>query len=156
MKPLFGLFGRHRHEDEKASAPTPEEPPTPGEAAESQPATDPVATAPAAAPYAPPPAPEAVLDAMHDVIDPELGYNIVDIGLIYECHARDGVVQIVMTMTTPGCPAQDYIMNGVYDRGGRIPGVRNMRVELVWDPPWSTDKMTPVAKAHFRIPAHSA
>ncbi|HET6655882.1 MAG TPA: metal-sulfur cluster assembly factor [Gammaproteobacteria bacterium] len=102
------------------------------------------------------PTPEIVLDAMHDVIDPELGYNIVDIGLIYECHVNDGVVQIIMTMTTPGCPAQDYIMLGVQERGMRIPGVKDTNVELIWHPPWSVQMMTPVAKAHFRIPEDSA
>lgn len=104
----------------------------------------------------PTPTPEVVLDAMHDVIDPELGYNIVDIGLIYEVHVNDDVAQIIMTMTTPGCPAQDYIMLGVRERGMRIPGVKDVEVELIWHPPWSPQMMTPVAKAHFRIPDDAA
>jgi metal-sulfur cluster biosynthetic enzyme len=94
---------------------------------------------------------EAVLGAMHDVIDPELGYNIVDIGLIYGLEVEDGVIQVSMTMTTPGCPAQDYIMWGVRERGLRLPGVKDVGIDLVWDPPWSVQKMTPVAKAHFGI-----
>ncbi len=95
---------------------------------------------------------DTVLDAMHDVIDPELGYNIVDIGLIYELEVEEGVINVTMTMTTPGCPAQDYIMMGVQDRGLRIPGVKDVEIDLVWDPPWSVHKMTPIAKAHFGIP----
>lgn len=90
---------------------------------------------------------------MHDVIDPELGYNIVDIGLIYELYVRErNVVEVIMTMTTPGCPAQDYIMRGVYERGMRIDGVSDVKVELIWHPPWTPQMMTPRAKAHFRIP----
>lgn len=140
MKSVLGMFG---HAKRDAT-------PAPGEAPpEAAPAVPDKVEAP---PDAPPPTPEIVLDAMHDVIDPELGYNIVDIGLIYECHVNDRVVQIIMTMTTPGCPAQDYIMRGVYDRGMRIPGVSDVEVELIWHPPWSAQKMTPVAKAHFRIP----
>lgn len=97
------------------------------------------------------PSREAVLDAMHDVIDPELGYNIVDIGLIYGLEVVDHSVQVTMTMTTPGCPAQDYIMSGVKDRGRRIPGIENVDITLVWDPLWSPQKMTPIAKEHFGI-----
>lgn len=97
------------------------------------------------------PSRESVLDAMHDVIDPELGYNIVDIGLIYGLEVVNHSVQVTMTMTTPGCPAQDYIMAGVKDRGQRIPGVENVDITLVWEPPWSPKKMTPVAKAYFEI-----
>ncbi|HET7306649.1 MAG TPA: metal-sulfur cluster assembly factor [Gammaproteobacteria bacterium] len=143
MKSVLGLFGHGR--DEAAPAPEPVPPESIAEPAVEEPAVPDIADAP-------PPTTDIVLDAMHDVIDPELGYNIVDIGLIYEVHIDDRVVQIIMTMTTPGCPAQDYIMNGVYDRGKRIPGVRDIEVELIWHPPWSPQKMTPVAKAHFRIP----
>ncbi len=94
---------------------------------------------------------EAVLDAMHDVIDPELGYNIVDIGLIYDLQVKDATIKVVMTMTTPGCPAQDYIMSGVRERGLLIPGIADVDINLVWNPPWSVKKMSPVAKEHFGI-----
>ena len=97
------------------------------------------------------PSRETVLEAMHDVIDPELGYNIVDIGLIYDLEVVERSIQVTMTMTTPGCPAQDYIMSGVQDRGRRIPGVENVDITLVWEPPWSPQKMTAVAKEHFQI-----
>ncbi|HET7675941.1 MAG TPA: metal-sulfur cluster assembly factor [Gammaproteobacteria bacterium] len=144
MKLVRSLFGR-----QPASAePAPESPPAPAVAE-----PEPVAGTGAAAPSGEPPTPEAVLDAMHDVIDPELGYNIVDIGLIYELYVRErNVVEVIMTMTTPGCPAQDYIMRGVYERGMRIDGVSDVKVELIWHPPWTPQMMTPRAKAHFRIP----
>ncbi|MGH8199272.1 MAG: metal-sulfur cluster assembly factor [Steroidobacteraceae bacterium] len=90
-----------------------------------------------------------VLDALHEVIDPELGYNIVDLGLIYSLDVDDGVVKITMTMTTPGCPAQDYIMSGVYERSRSLPGVTDVEIDLVWEPRWSPRQMSPVARAHF-------
>ncbi len=92
-----------------------------------------------------------VLDALHEVIDPELGYNIVDLGLIYSLDVDEGVVRVVMTMTTPGCPAQDYIMSGVYERARTLPGVTAVDINLVWEPRWSAKQMSPVARAHFGI-----
>ena len=97
------------------------------------------------------PSREYVLDALHEVIDPELGYNIVDIGLIYGLEVADNLIKVTLTMTTRGCPAQDYIMEGVKQRGLRIPGVQDVDIHLVWEPPWSPQKMTPIAKAHFHI-----
>ncbi len=94
---------------------------------------------------------EFVLDALHEVIDPELGYNIVDLGLIYGLDVDSGVIKVTMTMTTPGCPAQDYILSGVYERGISLPGVRDVTIDVVWEPAWSPQKMTPLAKAHFGI-----
>lgn len=92
-----------------------------------------------------------VLDALHEVIDPELGYNIVDLGLIYSLEVEDGVVEISMTMTTPGCPAQDYILSGVYDRSRSLPGVRDVNIDVVREPRWSRKRMTSVAKSHFGV-----
>jgi len=98
-----------------------------------------------------PPTREFVLNALHDVIDPEIGYNIVDIGLIYGVTVHGNRVDVRMTMTTPGCPAQDYIQSGVQERSLQIPGVDTVAVELVWEPRWSVEKMTPAAKAHVGI-----
>ncbi|HVS76534.1 MAG TPA: metal-sulfur cluster assembly factor [Steroidobacteraceae bacterium] len=94
---------------------------------------------------------EYVLAALHEVIDPELGYNIVDLGLIYALEVADGAIKVAMTMTTPGCPAQDYILSGVYERSRCLPGAKSVDIDLVWDPPWSPQRMTPVAKAHFGV-----
>ncbi len=92
-----------------------------------------------------------VLEALREVLDPELGYNIVDLGLIYELEVDAGVVEITMTMTTPGCPAQDYIMSGVHERCRSLPGVNDAKIHLTFLPAWSPRLMTPVAKAHFDI-----
>jgi metal-sulfur cluster biosynthetic enzyme len=94
---------------------------------------------------------EDVLRALHEVIDPELGYNIVDLGLIYTLAVHDGVIRITMTMTTRGCPAQDYILSGAYERCRILAGDGNVEIGLVWEPPWSPKKMSPAARAHFGV-----
>lgn len=93
----------------------------------------------------------ALRAALHDVIDPELGYNIVDLGLVYDLAVEGGIVDVTMTMTTPGCPAQDYIVGGVERRLAETPGVKGVFVTLVWSPAWSPRRMSAEAKAHFRI-----
>jgi metal-sulfur cluster biosynthetic enzyme len=90
-----------------------------------------------------------VEEALRDVFDPELGYNIVDLGLIYGVDVKDGDVVVVMTMTTFGCPATEYIVQGVEARLAALPGVRSVKVDVVWSPPWSPDLMSDDAKAYF-------
>jgi metal-sulfur cluster biosynthetic enzyme len=90
-------------------------------------------------------------DALHEVIDPELGYNIVDLGLVYDIAVEGGIVDVTMTMTTPGCPAQDYIVGGVERRLADEPGVTGVFVNVVWSPAWSPRRMSAEARAHFRI-----
>jgi len=100
----------------------------------------------------PTPLTEAIVRAaLRDVIDPELGYNIVDLGLVYGIGIEGGHVDVTMTMTTPGCPAQDYIVGGVENRLAEEPGVTGAFVTVAWDPPWSPQRMSAEAKAHFRI-----
>lgn len=102
-------------------------------------------------PDAPLPTEESVRSALHDVIDPELGFNIVDLGLVYDVAIEGHVVDLRMTMTTPGCPAQDYIVNGVEQRLAQEDGITGVYVNVVWTPPWSPRLMSPLAKAHFHI-----
>lgn len=94
---------------------------------------------------------EDVREALRDVIDPELGFNIVDLGLVYEIGIEGGLIDVAMTMTTPGCPAQDYIVTGVERRLAGLAGVSGVFVNVVWTPAWSPRRMSAVAKAHFRI-----
>lgn len=101
--------------------------------------------------FAPPLAEAPLREALHDVIDPELGYNIEDLGLVYDIGIEGGLVDVTMTMTTPGCPAQDYIVSGVEHRLAEEAGVTGVFVTVVWDPPWSPRRMSAEAKAHFRI-----
>lgn len=94
---------------------------------------------------------EVLIEALKDVFDPELGYNIVDLGLVYDLDVTGGDVVVTMTLTTPGCPASDMIQGGVNDRLCAIEGVSNVNVRLVWTPPWSVEAMSPAAKAHFGV-----
>lgn len=95
-----------------------------------------------------------VLDALHLVIDPELGFNIVDLGLIYGVAIEDGgLARITMTTTTPGCPATGYLVNGAGEAARSVPGVQEADVQLTHDPLWSPEKMSPLAKQHFGMDA---
>lgn len=97
--------------------------------------------------------PEALREALKEVFDPELGYNIVDLGLIYGIEANAGEVRVTMTMTTPGCPAQDAITFGVTQCLSEQPGVENVAVDVVWEPRWSPRCMSPEAKEYFGVTA---
>src|ERR671921_2003454 len=80
-------------------------------------------------------------------MDPEIPVNIVDLGLIYGVEIKkEKDVDIKMTMTTRGCPLHNTMVNDVKNSVGKINGVGNVNVEIVWDPPWSIEKMDPVAR----------
>ena len=92
-------------------------------------------------------------DALRAVIDPELGYNIVDIGLIYDIDVADGRARILLTTTTPGCPATNYIRQAVEECAAAVPGIAGVDVTMTWLPPWSPDRMSDEAKAYFGVEA---
>jgi metal-sulfur cluster biosynthetic enzyme len=93
---------------------------------------------------------EAVREALRRVDDPEAGMNIVDLGLVYAVEASADAVQVDLTMTTAACPMADMIMDEVRDVIRSItPTNTRIDVRLVWDPPWTPDKMTGVAREHF-------
>lgn len=85
--------------------------------------------------------------ALFEVIDPELGINIMDLGLIYDVQVEDNHASVTMTLTTPGCPLHDSITNGVKFRLQQIEGIDEVTVDLVWEPAWTPDKMSDKAKA---------
>lgn len=85
---------------------------------------------------------ELVLETLRQVIDPEIGINIVDLGLIYRFEYAAGVLTVTMTLTTPGCPMHDSIADGVRNILFGLEGVNDVRVEVVWDPPWHPSMMT--------------
>ncbi|MEO7031950.1 MAG: metal-sulfur cluster assembly factor [Herbaspirillum sp.] len=97
------------------------------------------------------PTDEEMREALKDVFDPELGYNIVDIGLVYDVKVVDEVAMVTMTLTTPGCPASDIIQGGVKQRLEEMEGIDVVDIDLVWEPRWSPQAMSPVAKEHFGI-----
>lgn len=81
-------------------------------------------------------------------MDPEIPVNVVDLGLIYGVKVASGNndVDIKMTMTTRGCPLHNTLVNDVKRHVGKINGVGNVNVEVVWDPPWSIEKMNPAVR----------
>jgi metal-sulfur cluster biosynthetic enzyme len=95
---------------------------------------------------------DIVRSALRQVMDPELGYNILDLGFIYDVSvAEDGTVHITMTTTTAGCPATDYLRQGASESVRNLPGIKSVEVELTYQPPWAPEMMSPAAKMHFGI-----
>lgn len=88
-----------------------------------------------------------VLEALRAVIDPELGLDIVSLGMVYTVTVAGGNVGIEMTLTTPGCPLHASIEADVKHVLGQVPGIESVAVELVWDPPWTPDAMSDAAKS---------
>lgn len=84
---------------------------------------------------------ESAIDALHAVIDPEVGVNIVDLGLVYDLKVASGDVSVKMTMTTPACPLGPYLTNAVESCLWQFPEVHLVDVQVVWDPPWEPEAM---------------
>lgn len=92
-----------------------------------------------------------VLDALKDVMDPELGINIVDLGLIYGVEVKGGKVRVKMTFTTPACPLLQYIVSSVEECVDKLDGVDEVIVQLVWEPPWTPDKISAEGKKQLGL-----
>ena len=88
-----------------------------------------------------------ILEKLHEVPDPELGISIVDLGLVYEVKAdTTGTVEILMTLTTMGCPLFDQIREPIEHKVGSLAGVTKVNVNLTFEPPWNVEKMSSEAK----------
>lgn len=94
---------------------------------------------------------EAVLQALRSVIDPEIGLNIVDLGLIYTVERDDSTVNVEMTLTTPACPAGPQILREATQAIERMDGVAKANVKLVMSPPWTTDRLSDDARDELGI-----
>jgi len=95
---------------------------------------------------------EMVLEKLKEVIDPEIGIDVVNLGLIYEVKVRpDNTVYVKMTMTTPGCPLTMWILRAVEDKILEIPGVKDAEIELTFDPPWTPDRISPEYKKRLGL-----
>lgn len=89
-----------------------------------------------------------IREALRIVIDPELGHNIVDLGFVYDIAIEEGgIARITMTTTTRGCPATGFLKEGVTNRAWSVPGVEFVDVKLSYDPPWTSQMISPEAKA---------
>ncbi len=96
---------------------------------------------------------ENILEHLKAVIDPELNVNIVDLGLIYDVaiDQTSGKVEITMTLTTPGCPLSMVFEEWVPEAAKKVDGVKDVVINLVWDPPWDPDKLSDDAKEMMGI-----
>ena len=91
-------------------------------------------------------------EALASVFDPEIPVNIVDLGLIYAREvSADGQVEVTMTLTAPGCGMGPVLVQDVKDRVGQVPHVRSVTVDLVFDPPWSRDRMSEEAQLELGL-----
>ena len=94
---------------------------------------------------------EQITDSLKQCMDPEVPLSIVDMGLIYGIDVSDNNdVNIKMTMTTKGCPLHDTMVDDVTRYTKKVPGVNNVQVDIVWDPPWSMDRMSDDAKTKMK------
>jgi metal-sulfur cluster biosynthetic enzyme len=90
---------------------------------------------------------DSMLGALENVIDPELGIDIVNLGLVYDVELDDeGVATVTMTLTSMGCPLGPVIVDQVNTALNELPEVKSTNVNIVWNPPWSKDKMSRYAK----------
>lgn len=97
------------------------------------------------------PTKEQVIEAIRTVYDPEIHVNIYDLGLIYDICVDKGNVQVKMTLTSAFCPAAESLPTEVEEAIKEISGVKEVSLEIVWDPPWTKDMMSDVAKLELGI-----
>lgn len=94
----------------------------------------------------------AIKETLRLVIDPELGYNIIDLGLVYDVAVEDGgVAHITMTTTTRGCPATNYLKDGARDAAWSVNGVEFVDLKLTYEPPWTPEMMSTETKHQLGI-----
>ena len=90
---------------------------------------------------------EAVINILRTVYDPEIPVNIYDLGLIYTIDiAEEGVVNVIMTLTAPGCPVAGEMPGWLAEAIEPLPGVKTVDVDITWDPPWGMDMMSDEAR----------
>ncbi len=87
-----------------------------------------------------------VVEALRQVEDPELGMDIVDLGLMYDVEVEGPKVKVIYTLTSMGCPVGPMIDEQINQVTAQVPGVEEVETELTWDPPWSPEKMSDDAK----------
>jgi metal-sulfur cluster biosynthetic enzyme len=89
----------------------------------------------------------AVRSALRQVKDPELDLNIIDLGLVYGVEVADGDIRIDMTLTSPGCPAGPTITNDAYRVVRALEGVKDVTIDIVWEPYWTPERIEPKVRA---------
>jgi metal-sulfur cluster biosynthetic enzyme len=94
---------------------------------------------------------ETMYAALKHIYDPEVGINIVDMGLIYGLEIEDSKVNITMTLTSPGCPAGPQILSQVDSSLKALEGVEDVDIQVVWSPPWTPDMLSEEARDQLGI-----
>jgi metal-sulfur cluster biosynthetic enzyme len=89
---------------------------------------------------------DQVFEALRQVEDPELGMDIVDLGLLYDAEIEGSKVKVIHSLTSMGCPAGPMIQDDIRSVVSSLPDVEDVEIELTWDPPWTPDKMSEDAK----------
>ena len=89
---------------------------------------------------------DEVFEALHQVEDPELGMDIVELGLLYDAEIDGPKVKVIHSLTSMGCPAGPMIQEDIHRVVSELPGVEDVEIELTWDPPWTPDRMSEDAK----------
>lgn len=113
----------------------------PEEASAPSPATETTTPASTASAAAPPPTEERVREELKTVLDPEIGIDMVSLGLIYGIKVEGSTVYITMTLTSPGCPVAGMFLNSVHQAVMTVPGVTDCKVDLTFAPPWDPRTM---------------
>ena len=94
---------------------------------------------------------EKVIEEIKKIYDPEIPVNIFELGLIYKIEVKDNKIYIEMTLTSPNCPVAESLPNMVKENVSKVEGVNEVNLKLVWDPPWSREKMSEAAKLELNI-----
>jgi metal-sulfur cluster biosynthetic enzyme len=95
---------------------------------------------------------EEIINSLKSVMDPELGINIVDLGLVYRLDVDDdGEIELFMTLTSPGCPSGPELRNGVKNALSELEGVNGVKVSVVWTPPWGPHMISEQGKEDMGI-----
>lgn len=92
-----------------------------------------------------------VIEALREIYDPEIPVNIYDMGLIYKVQIQEGKAEIDMTLTTPGCPVAQSFPGMVESTIKKVPGIKDAKVELVWDPPWTQENLSEEARLQLGL-----
>ena len=91
------------------------------------------------------------MKVLKKINDPEIPVSIVDLGLIYDVKVEKGVAKIKMTLTTPGCPLGNILDKEIKEAVAKLPGIKDVKVDVIWDPPWSPDRMSKEAKTKLGL-----
>src|SRR5215469_8823760 len=92
-----------------------------------------------------------VYEVLRECFDPEIPVNIVDLGLVYGVALQGGVINIIMTLTAPGCQMGAMITQDIQDKLLGLPGCEDANIELVWDPPWNPQMMSEAARKQLNL-----